>query len=316
MARSYEAVGDPDKATTIARSLQAEHDRAELHHFIGDLEEKQGNSLEAVRQYQRAAELEPSEPNLFDWGAEFLKHRAVQPAAEPAAPRAGVPPAIHVFTKGNTLFPHSVRMLIGLGVAWYAKGDHDRGAKFLFAASDLEPNNPMPYMFLGRVLSTETSVSGEFVKKMEQFVQLQPQNAIANYYCAVSVRKVSSHQEDTANSAQVESLLQKAVELDPRLAAGYLQLGILYADRKDFAGAIPAYLKAIEAEPKLEEAHYRLAQVYRRTGEKEKAQEQIALYEKYSKENTQQVERDRSEIQQFVFALRDAAPESQPQEKP
>ena len=110
---------------------------------------------------------------------------------------------------------------------------------------------------------------------------------------------------------QVESLLTKAVQLDPRLAPGYLQLGILYSDRKDFAAAISAYQKAIEADPKLEEAHYRLAQVYRRVGEKDKAQEQIGLYEKLSKETTQQVERERSEIQQFVFDLQDAAPASQ-----
>jgi len=151
---------------------------------------------------------------------------------------------------------------------------------------------------------------------MERFVRLHPENALANYYCAVSLRKRPGHLDDSDNSAQAESLLRKAVQLDPKLAAGYLQLGILYSDRKDFPSAIAAYREAIEADSKPEEAHYRLAQLYRRTGEKEKAKEQIALYEKLSKENTQQVERERSEIQQFVFALRNGAPASQPREKP
>ena len=53
-----------------------------LHHQLGDVEEKLGNPLEAVREYQRAAELDPSESNLFDWGTELLAHRALEPATE------------------------------------------------------------------------------------------------------------------------------------------------------------------------------------------------------------------------------------------
>ncbi len=59
-------------------------------------DEKPGNALEAVRKYQRAAELNASEQNFFEWGAELLKHRAAEPAAE-------------VFRKGTRLFPHSTR---------------------------------------------------------------------------------------------------------------------------------------------------------------------------------------------------------------
>jgi hypothetical protein len=61
-------------------ALRAEVERqprnATWHHALADLEEKQGDSLAAVKEYQRAAELSPSEINLFDWGAELLLHRA------------------------------------------------------------------------------------------------------------------------------------------------------------------------------------------------------------------------------------------------
>src|SRR5580693_599360 len=79
--------------------------------------------LEAVREYQRAAELDPSERNLFDWGAELLAHRAHDPAIE-------------VFTRGNRLFPKSTRMLLGLAVAYYAKGSYDQAAQRFFDATD------------------------------------------------------------------------------------------------------------------------------------------------------------------------------------
>jgi Tfp pilus assembly protein PilF len=113
--------------------------------------------------------------------------------------------------------------------------------------------------------------------------------------------------------AQVKSLLEKAVQLDPKLGLGYLQLGVLYSERKDFSNAISAYQQAIAATPRLEEAHYRLAQAYRQAGETVKAQAELQLYEQISKEKEEDLERQRHELQQFVYQLRDQTPASQPQ---
>ncbi len=283
----------------------------ELHHRLGDVEENLGNPLQAVREYQRAAELNPSELYLFDWGTELLTHRALEPATE-------------VFTKGNRLFPKSVRMLVALGVAWYARGSCDEAAERLVSASDLDPDNPTPYLFLGRMQTVETTALEGSVERLGRFAQLQPDNALANYYYAVSLWKqlASSVDSDTERSARVEALLQKAVRLDPKLGAAYLQLGILYSQRADFARAISAYQKAIEVSPEevgpqfdqtLEEAHYRLAQAYLRTGEKAKAQEALQLHAQLAKKTKEDAERKRSEIQQFVISLRDRNSASPPQ---
>ncbi len=287
----------------------------ESHHLLGDVDEKLGNPLEAVREYQRAAELDPSEPNLFDWGTELLTHRALEPATE-------------VFAKGNRLFPNSVRMLVALGVAWYARGSYDRAAQCLASASDLAPGNPTPYLFLGRMQTVETTPLEGSVERLARFAELQPDNGLANYYYAVSLSKESGKQSagsmdstsDTDRSARVEGLLQKAVHLDPKLGAAYLQLGILYAQRADFARAISAYQKAIEVSPEevgpqldqtLEEAHYRLAQAYQRTSDKTKAQEELELHRHLAKKTKEDAERKRREIQQFVIALREKNSASQ-----
>jgi len=294
----------------------------EVHHLLGDVEEKLGNPLQAVREYQRAAELDPSEPNLFDWGTELLTHRALEPATE-------------VFTKGNRLFPKSVRMLIALGVAWYARGSYDQAGKCLAIASDLAPDSPTAYLFLGKMQSAETTPSEGSVARLERFAQLQPDNALANYYYAVSLWKQSAsaaepgrdNERDNERSARVESLLQKAVHLDPKLGAAYLQLGILYSQRKDFSRAISAYQKAIEVSPEagdpeqatpeinetLEVAHYRLAQAYLRTGNKTRAHEELQLHDRLSKKTKENTEHERREIQQFVILLRNRDSVSQPQ---
>ncbi len=282
---------------------------AALHHQLGDVEEELGHPLEAVREYQRAAELDPSELNLFDWGTELLTHRALEPATE-------------VFTTGNRLFPKSVRMLIGLGVAWYARGSYDRAAQFLGNASELAPEDPTPYLFMGKMQSAETVPTKESVERLARFQQYEPDNPLANYYYAVSLWKwrQSVNALDDASSAQIESLLQKAVQLDSKLGAAYLQLGILYAQRADFPRAISAYQKAIEVSPEeagpqldqtLEEAHYRLAQAYQRTGDKTKAQEELELHRQLAKKTNEDAERKRREIQQFVISLRDGNSVSQ-----
>lgn len=263
------------------------------------MEEKQGNPLVAVREYQRAAETNPSESNYFNWGAELLVHRAVEPAVE-------------VFNKGAHLFPDSARMRIGLGVAAYAGGSNDQAAQRLCEASDLNPGDPNPYVFLGKIQSAEAESSDGLVQRLERFARLQPENAQANYYYALGLWKRRKDANDSRVASQIEALLKKSVQIDPALAAAYLQLGVLYAERREFSGAISYYQKAIDANPRLEEAHYRLSQAYKRTGEKKKAEQEVQLYNEISRKKEEEGERERRESRQFVYTLRSPASTAQP----
>jgi tetratricopeptide (TPR) repeat protein len=299
LARSYANAGQYDRArATLREALDRDkigqrlsaQDQAGLHHLLASVEERLGNPVEAVQEYQCAADLDPSEMNLYDWGAELLVHLAPEAATA-------------VFVKGNRLFPHSVRMLTGLGVAWYARGSYDRAAQCLGEASDLDPSDPNPYLLLGKMLTAETAQPQGLAERLERFARLQPENAQASYYYAVSLWKQRSNPEDHKTWGQVESLLEKAVRLDPKLAPAYLQLGILYAERKDFLRAIAAYRSSIEADPGLVQGHYRLAQAYKRAGEVQKAQQELQVYEQLAKKTQEEVERRRHEIRQFVYTV-------------
>jgi tetratricopeptide (TPR) repeat protein len=290
-------VGNYERARDSAQALLAHSDAAELHHLLGDVQEKLGNSLEAVREYQRAAELDPREPSVFDWGSELLLHHAPEPAVE-------------VFSKGNRLFPHSVRMLIGLGAAWFARGSYDQAVQRICEASDLNPSDPLPYLFMGKMQRAEPTPSEEIVERLHRFVAQQPDNAEANYYYAVGLWKLRRGSQDAAATAQIESLLTHAVQLDPKFAAAYVQRGILYSERNDYPRAISDYQHAIQADLQMhmEEAHYRLAQAYRQTGDAAKSEAELKIYNQIAKESTQQAERERHEIRQFVYILRDQPP--------
>lgn len=279
----------------LQRATRLNPEDGEVHHLLGTAEENSAKPLEAVRQYQRAAELDPSEENIFDWGTDLLKHRALEPANV-------------VFLKGNRLFPKSVRMQVALGVSWYARGFYDRATQCLANASDLAPNDATPYLFMGKMLGAEINPSDEAVERLARFAQLQPDRALANYYYALALLKQSAAAgNDHERPALIEPLLQKAVQLDPKLGDGYLQLGTLYARRADYARAIAAYQKAVTANPDLEqtiaEAHYRLSQMYLKTGDKTKAQEELQVHDQLTKKLKEDTELDRRTILEFVVSL-------------
>jgi tetratricopeptide (TPR) repeat protein len=304
LAIAYERSGDLVHARSNLQTLLADQDRsrqerAQLYHLLGDLDERLGNPLEAVREYQSAAEIDPSETNLFDWGAELLTHRAAEPAIE-------------VFTRSNHLFPRSTRMLSGLGAAWYSLGSFDHAEQRFCEASDLNPDDSNPYLLMGKMQAAETADSTAILERLARFARLEPQNALANYYYAVSLWKRRGSPEDD-DLDQIKSLLEKAVDLDPNLGVGYLQLGIVYSEQKDVPKAVSALQQAVAVSPRLEEAHYRLAQLYRQIGDASKARSELQLYEQMSAEETQEIARQRHEVQQFVYQLRDKSPDSQTQ---
>jgi tetratricopeptide (TPR) repeat protein len=269
---------------------------SDSHRLAGDRAEHSGDPLAAVREYEQAVRVNPAEQNYFAWGTELLLHRAIKPAAE-------------VFTKGSVVHPKSARMLAGLGAALYASGSYADAARRVCEASDLQPADPTPYLFLGKMEKAAPDPLPCVEQKLARFTHDQPANALANYYYAVALWKQSRGAgEGPENSPAVqhaEALLQMAVTADPKLDAAYVQLGILYDAQGNPTQAIGAYKKAVEANPQSGEAHYRLALAYKRTGEDEKSEKELQLYKQADKSETAAIEQQRREIRQFLIILRD-----------
>jgi len=285
---------DGEAITQPSNNSHPAEDVANRHALLAEAAESEGRPLDAVRQYQKAAELQPSEANLFAWGADLLLHRAFEPAIE-------------VFKKGHRLYPGSVRMLLGLSVATYDQGAMEQGKALLLQACDLNPADSAPYLFLGKLQEAEKTEPPSWAEKFARFVRLHPENALAHYYYAVALGK---QEPGGGNAAMVESELKKAIQLDSQLGSAYLELGILYSQRKDYSDAISAFQKAIAITPLPAEAHYRLGQVYGHMGEAKEATKEIELFKQTSEQKKNEAERERHKIQQFVYTLRSGSPSS------
>ncbi len=288
LALAYEEAGDLSRARVRIRELLASGQSADLHRLMGELDEKSGDPLSAVHEYEQAAKLNPSEQNYFEWGSELLLHRAVWQAQE-------------VFRKGAAAYPKSARMQTALGAALFAGARYDEAALHLCDASDLNPADPNPYLFMGKIQMAAPNSLACVEPKLARFVQQQPGSSIANYLYAMSILKHQERLPDKQAVQQAEALLTKAVTIDSKCSEGYLQLGILSASRRDFDKAIGFYTKAIEADPQLADAHYRLGIAYDRTAQSAKAKQEFQLHDQIKQRQAAATERQRREVKQFLI---------------
>jgi tetratricopeptide (TPR) repeat protein len=257
------------------------------------VEEKDGKFVPAANEYEIAAHMDPRESNLFDWGSELLLHRTLGPAIE-------------VFRQASERYPASQRLMIGLGMALYARGNYDDAVKSLLEAADLNPSDPGCYLFLSKAYDSSPSQADEVIQRFRRFAELQPQNSRALYYYAISLWKGKRAQDPSLDLHQIESLLKDSLALDPKFAEAHLQLGNLYSDQNEYSEAIPEYLHALELNRDLADAHYRLGQAYVRTGEKVRAQEQFQVYQRIREQHLADLDKQRAEIRQFVYSAKDS----------
>jgi len=287
LAKAYFLTGDRKRAEELARHVPPNKQTADDHALMADMLEAEGQYVEAAKQYQLAAEMEPSEAHLFSWGAELLLHHANEPAAE-------------VFAKGHRLYPQSVRILVGLGAAAYARDLHDEAAQWLLQAMAIDPSDPRPYEFLGKVQEIAKREPQEWVDAFQKFAAQQPENPRAHYFYAVALEKLHRGETDFALR---ERELNRALALNAQFGDAYLHLGLLQAGRHQYNEAVATLQKAVAYTELPDEAHLRLAQVYREMGETEKARAESQLYNEVSEKKKQQLERERRELGQFVYTM-------------
>jgi tetratricopeptide (TPR) repeat protein len=296
LALAYLFTGHAVQARQLVQILLHEKNTAELHNLLGQIEEKDGKFVAAVNEFEIAAHQDPSESNLFDWASELLLHRTLEPAIE-------------IFRKSAERYPNSPRIAIGLGIALYSRGNYDEAVKSLLRASDLSPSDPRSYFFLSKAYDSSPSQADEVIRRFARFSELQPGVARAFYYYAMSLWKGKRAQDPSLDLHQIESLLMKAITLDPKLADAYLQLGNLYSDQSQYAESIPQYAKALENNPDLADARYRLGQAYVHTGEKDKAQAQFQVYQRLRAQHLAELDKQIAEIRQFVYSEKNETPD-------
>jgi tetratricopeptide (TPR) repeat protein len=288
-------LGRLDDAKQVADAILAKQNTGELHNLLGQVDERDGNFVAAANEFEAAAHLDPSEDNLFDWGSEMLLHRTYEPA-------------IAIFQQATLRYPNSPRLFIGLGLAMYSRGKYDDAVEALLKAADLNPADPRCYVFLSKAYDSSPRQASDVIDRFRRYTELKPDNAMAQYYYAMSLWKGNRTGGSDANLQTVQSLLEKSIALDGTIAEAHVQLGDLYAGQHQYEKSIPEYIRAIELNPNLSDAHYRLGTDYVHVGKKDQAEKEFAVYQKLRAEHLAEVDKERAEVQQFVYSEKTDAP--------
>jgi tetratricopeptide (TPR) repeat protein len=134
------------------------------------------------------------------------------------------------------------------------------------------------YYFLGKSYDRAPSLADEVAERFRRFSDFRPRDAQATLYYAMSLWKGRRSETSPAYLDQVESLLKKAIALDPSSPDAHLQLGNLYSQRHQYAEAAPEYQQALRLSPNVPDGHFRLGQAYVHLGKNDLAEKEFQLH--------------------------------------
>jgi Flp pilus assembly protein TadD len=150
----------------------------------------------------------------------------------------------------------------------------------------LDPEDLRPLVFLGQMIGVAPAHEREIHRELERFARLYPRHAQAQHYYGVSLLQL-------ADAKTAERQFRKAAALDPNLPQPRLELGKLLSGKGLTQMAIRELEVAVRLAPDLSGAHYQLAQLYRRTGQKDLAGRHFAAYRKLREDETAREEQER-----------------------
>ena len=225
-------------------------------HYLNAL----GDFKSAALAFQRAAEADPGEDNLFDLANHLLTHNGFDDSRK-------------VLKWALERHPKSARLLVSLGVTEYSLGSYDEAVRALCAAVDLDPQDPRPLTFLGQMIGVSPALQKELTARLATLAQKYPRNAQAQYYYGLSL---SSNGE----AERAVEFFARAATLDAKDARPLLELGKIHADRNRLEDAVKSLQAALRRDPNLESAHYRLAQIYQWRKRPDLAAPHLAAYRK------------------------------------
>jgi tetratricopeptide (TPR) repeat protein len=277
LSLAYLNSGDVAKASAQLRRMIAQQETAELDNLLAEALDKSADTKGAATEYYRAAQLQPTEENIFDLASFLLQHKTYEGFLDKA---------LTIFRYGLQKYPGSAKLTGGLGVTLFAEGRYDDAVQTLCAAVDLNPTDPKPFEFLGKVGAASPAHKPEIRNRLEAFVHLYPNNGPATYYYAMSLWQ-REEGEPAADVARIQALLEKAIAADPNFYEAHYQLGVLYQDQQKNQDAIREFTQTLKLRPDYNRAHYRLFLLYTRTDQKQLAAEHLAILKQIKKEDAE-----------------------------
>jgi tetratricopeptide (TPR) repeat protein len=189
------------------------------------------------------------------------------------------------------------------GEAYSAQSDTPAAVRQFQAAIKANPNLPQEHFGLGYLLWTQRN----FAEAEQQFrdeLRISPDDGQSLAYLGDTLMQLGKSKEARAS-------LQKAIALKSSLELAHLDLGILDVNASHNSAAVAQFHAAIQINPKSTDARWRLARLYQKMGEHQKAAAEFAIVSKMKRESAQSLylKMAGSHEAQAVARQKDATPQ-------
>ena len=185
-------------------------------------------------------------------------------SAAPIRRRVRLPRRLRKMKRGLQLAPNSDQGYLRLGNVYLQTGQKDEAIAQFKKAIEVNPYYWVIHRDLGRAYYS-IGENEKAVAEFQQVTQLQPENAEGWSNVATADLRMGKLEDSIP-------AYQKSIQLAPTYLA-YMNLGYVYTVLKQYPQAIEALEKSVELGPNQEDARGSLADAYRYSGQKQKADE-------------------------------------------
>jgi tetratricopeptide (TPR) repeat protein len=122
------------------------------------------------------------------------------------------------------------------------------------------------------------------------FYRNQNETAVENFRRAIELDRTAAHPSPwpfvnlavtlqfSGKTQEAETSLREALRLDPKLAEAHYRLANVLEHEGHLQAAVPELKTAIELDAKFAEPHIALAQIYKQLGEKDASEQEVKIY--------------------------------------
>jgi tetratricopeptide (TPR) repeat protein len=197
--------------------------------------------------------------------------------------------AIQVISTGLRRGVEKSRLQVQMGLLYEKSGNYGEAEKWYRTAMTTQNTTPPAYVALAH-LFLGTDRRDQALDLLENGSRTFPENSFLQYMYGAELLE-SVPESDPRQLDRAESILKKALALNPFYANTYYMLGRLYLKRGHDQIAQENFAKACAFNPKHTNAYYQWLRIAVRSGEKDKAAELDAMVRRLHEEEKKQVQK-------------------------
>ena len=258
--------GNSVAAASTLEALLRTNDEPATRQLLGLAYEGTGQLEAAAEQFRTAAAAQSDAAGIFAYGSSLLLAGEVNQAE-----------VVFHRSSGNDDNP---LLRLGLGATLFQRGRVPEALGLFADAATTRPSETAAFGFITiGVRTADRTALMHLIDRLAPIVRRSPEDGSGHYALACALIAASQNTPGIPESAEIEDHLRKAVELNPRDTDAHFALAATYATQRRVSSAINEYRAGLEYAPETIEAHYRLSQLYERSGQPQLASVELQLYQ-------------------------------------